>query len=147
MHSLLSITTHRAGCRSTQNTCGVPSAPERSAFWPNPNRTSAAPSHYLLQAPGHHGAPNSPVTHCLFPVLLINWQESSCQRTRSLESQEAEKLDIHPKLNRCLIISRLNLLTEHVTNAVPLQHRGGGQGGGNPTIHKGKMMQAPRSVP
>lgn len=88
-HILLSITTHSVGCRHTQKTCGVPHAPERCIFWPCPNRTSSAPSHYLLQAPGRHGAPNSPVTHCLFPVLLINWQESSCQRTRPSRSRKA----------------------------------------------------------
>lgn len=78
---------------------------------------------------------------------IINWQESSCQWTRPLEYQEAEKLDIHPKLNRCLIISRLNLLTQYVSNAVPLQHRRGQQDGANSTAHKKKMMQAPRSAP
>lgn len=143
LYILLSITTHTAGCRythaesqSSREVC-VLVLPQRnfSSFISLSLASSRSP--WCSQLP----------SDTLPLSWIINWQESSCQWTRPLEYQEAEKLDIHPKLNRCLIISRLNLLTQYVSNAVSLQHRRGQQDGANSTAHKEKMMQAPRSAP
>lgn len=97
---LLSISTHRLGCRYRTNSI-CPTEP-----------TEPAPSRYLLQAWGRHGAPNSPVPHCVLPVLLISKYQVANEPG---EHQEAEKLGIRPTLNWRLIIYRLNPLAQHVT--------------------------------
>lgn len=99
LNILLSITTHTAGFRYThvESQCSrevcVLVLPQRNFSSFISLSLAISRSSWCSQLP----------SDTLPLSCIINRQESSCQWTRPLEYQEAEKLDIHPKLNGCLI--------------------------------------------